>query len=95
MLGRFQFFAGLKPPSFSTHIHPYERTKRSLRSATTVRQAVAAEAHEAAQQLEAVSLEVGLRLRAFAEFERQNMLLEEQGGKKAQPDHTQLRLGSA
>ena len=57
--------------------------------------AASAEAHEAAQQLEAVSLEVGLRLRAFAEFERQNMLLEEQGGKKAQPHHAQLRLGSA
>ena len=53
--------------------------------------AASAEAHEAAQQLEAVSLEVGLRLRAFAEFERQNMLLEEQGGKKAQPHHAQLR----
>ena len=39
-----------------------------------------AEAGGAAENLEAVSLEAGLRLRAFAEFERQHQLLDEQGG---------------
>eukprot|EP01044_Picomonas_judraskeda_P000345 COSAG03_NODE_15_length_22165_cov_72.809934_14_plen_584_part_00 len=39
-----------------------------------------AEALAAAEALEAVSLEAGLRLRAFAEFERRHQLLDEQGG---------------
>jgi hypothetical protein len=44
-----------------------------------------AEAGGAAESLEALSLEAGLRLRAFAEFERQHQLLDEQGAEKKPP----------
>jgi hypothetical protein len=60
-----------------------------------------AEGASAAESLEAVSLEAGLRLRAFAEFERQHQLLDEQGGavNSASAAHNNrqgvMRIGSA
>eukprot|EP01043_Picozoa_sp_COSAG02_P040242 COSAG02_NODE_3240_length_7111_cov_9.714632_3_plen_613_part_00 len=60
-----------------------------------------AEGASAAESLEAVSLDAGLRLRAFAEFERQHQLLDEQGGGVKSASAAQssrqgvMRIGSA